>query len=102
MEVEDEETVLFLPKQDQEQTGTDHELLISNTGVKLKSNKRIVVPKYNVNNVPNGLKIHIKYRFALLNLSDQEPELQTDTRNIVWKECTKIMLKVERKEKKDA
>lgn len=79
---------------------TDHELLISNTGVKLRSNERIVLPKYNVNNIPNGFKMHIKYRFALLNLSDQEPELQTDARNIIWKECKKTMLEVERKGKK--
>lgn len=32
------------------------------------------MPNYNVNNIPSGFKVHIKNRFALLNLIDQEPE----------------------------
>lgn len=49
----------------------DHELLISNIREKLKkSTKIIVVPKHNINNVPDGFKVHIKNRFALLNLID--------------------------------
>lgn len=46
--------------------GTEHKLLLSNIRVKLKkSTKRIKVPKYNVNNIPDEFKVHIKNRFSL-------------------------------------
>lgn len=32
------------------------------------------MPKYNVNNICNGFKVHIKIRFVLLNLINQELE----------------------------
>lgn len=49
--------------------GTDHKLLILNIRIKLKrSTKRIVVPKYNVNNIPDGFEVHRKNR--PLNLID--------------------------------
>lgn len=48
------------------------------------------MPKYNVNHIPGGLKVHIKNRFALLNLIAQEPEeLRTETRNVLEEEREK-------------
>lgn len=36
-----------------------HKVLISNMKVKLKNNfKRFVVPKYNINSIPDGFKFH--------------------------------------------
>lgn len=41
--------------------GTDHKLLILNIRIKLKrSTKRIVVPQYNVDNIPDGFEVHRK------------------------------------------
>ena len=59
----------------------------------------MAVPKYNGNNIPHEFKVHIKTRFALLQLTDQEPEkLQTETRYIK-EEREKTMPEVKRKEK---
>lgn len=42
--------------------GTDHKLLMSNIRVKLKkSTGRIIVPKYNGNNISDGFKVYIKH-----------------------------------------
>lgn len=50
---------------------SDPELLISSIRVRLKkSTTRIVMPKYNVNNIPNEVKVQVKTRFVLLNLID--------------------------------
>ena len=71
--------------------GTGPELLISNIRAKLeKSTKRIVVPKHNINHIPDEFKVHVKTRFAWVNLMDQEPEeLGTEIRNIIKEECEK-------------
>ena len=73
---------------------------IKNIKVKLKKgSKRIIVPKYNINNIPNEFKIYIKNKLALLNFIDREPqELWTETRNIK-EEGKKTTLQVKRKEK---
>lgn len=75
-------------------------MFISNITVKLKkSTKRIVVPKYNINNIPDEFKVHMKNRFALLNLIDQEAEEPwTESKNIK-KEGKKTMPEVKRKAK---
>lgn len=72
-----------------------HELLIANIRVKLKKKtKRIVVPKYNVYNILVDLKSNIKKNgFALLNLTDQEQEMWTKTRDM-WEEYEKTMAEV--------
>ena len=58
------------------------------------------MPKYNVNNIPDEFKVHIKNRFALLSLIDQEPEeLGTETRIIFKEECKKTTSEIKRKEK---
>lgn len=52
-----------------------------------------------MHNIPGGFEVHVKYRFELLNLIEQEPEVQPETRNIFRKECEKIMPEVRRREK---
>ena len=74
---------------------SDHELLTSNTRVQPKKSTKIsVVPKYSINNIPDEFQVHLKIRFALLNVIDQEvEELWTESRNIIKEECKRQRLK---------
>lgn len=80
---------------------TDHKLFISNTRVKLKkSTKRILVPNCNVNNVPDGFKVHIKKQIYIVQLNRlRTEETWTETKNIIREECEKTMPEIKRKEK---
>ena len=58
------------------------------------------MPKYNVNNIPDGFKVHRNNKFALLSFIDQNPEeLWTESRNIIREELKKTMPGVKTKEK---
>lgn len=81
--------------------GTDHKGLISNIRRKLNKNtKRVVVPKYNLDSIPDEFKGHIRNRFALLDTIDHEPEeLWIEIRYFIWEECRKTFPVIKTKEK---
>lgn len=80
---------------------TDCELLIYKIRVKLEKNiKRIKVPNYNLNKIPDYFKVHVRNEFALINSIDCEPvELETETRDIIREEFKITISVVKRKEK---
>ena len=53
--------------------GTDHELLVATTQVKLKKTKQPEIEnKYNVCDIPERYAVQVKNRFAALDLIDRE------------------------------
>ena len=100
MEAGDGEAVFSAKTRPGADCGADRELLISNLRVQLKkSTERITVPKYNVHSGPDGLKVHIKTRFALVNLIDREQEELWPKTRTIQEECEKTMTEVQRKGK---
>ena len=55
--------------------GTDHELPVATTQVKLKKTKKPEIEnKYNVCDIPERYAVQVKNIFAALDLIDREPE----------------------------
>ena len=71
-------------KQDQELTGSDHELLIAKFRLKVKKIEKTTRPfRYDQNQTPYDYPVEVTNRFKGLDLSDREPEeLWTEVRDI--------------------
>ena len=72
-------------KQDQELTGSAHELLFAKFRLKLKKVEKITRPfKYNLNQFPYDYTVEVRNRFKGLDLIDRVPdELWTEVHDIV-------------------
>ena len=81
----DGETLYTQQKQDWEQTGSDHELLIVKFRLKLKKVGKTTRPfKYDLNQIPYDYTVEVRNRFKGPDLIDRVPdELWTEIRDIV-------------------
>ena len=81
----DREALYSQQKQDQEMTGSDHELLITKFRLKLKKVRKTARPfRYDLNQIPNKYTVEVRNRFKGLDLIDREPEkLWMEVRDIV-------------------
>ena len=72
-------------KQDQELTGSDHELLIAKFRLKLKKVGKTTRPfRYDLNHIPYDYTVEVRNRFKALDLIDRVPdELWTEVHDIV-------------------
>ena len=72
-------------KQDQELTGSDHELFITKFRLKLKKVGKTAIPsRYDLNQIPYDYTVEVTDRFKELDLIDRVPEeLWTEVRDIV-------------------
>ena len=62
-------------KQDQELTGSDHELLIPKLRLKLKKVAKCTRPlRYDLNQIPYNYTVEVTNRFGGLDLIDRAPE----------------------------
>ena len=79
------EDVCSQQKQDQELTGTDHELLIAKFRLKLKKVGKTTRPfRYDLNQIPYDYIVEVRNRFKGLDLIDRVPEeLWTEVGDIV-------------------
>ena len=82
---EDGEALYSQQKQDQELTGSDHELLIAKFRFKLKKvGKTTRSFRYDLNQIPYDYKVEVTNRFKALNLIARVPEeIWTEVRDIV-------------------
>ena len=80
----DGEALYSQQKQDQELTGSDHELLITKFRLKLKKVGKTTRPfKYDLNQIPYDYTVEVRNRFKALDLIDRVPdELWTEVRDI--------------------
>ena len=74
-----------IQKQDQELTGSDHELLIAKFRLKLKKVGKTTRPfRYDLNQIPYDYTVEVRNRFKGLDLIDRVPdELWTEVHDIV-------------------
>ena len=74
--------------------GSDHELLIAKSGLKLKKVGETTRPfRYDLNQTPYDHTVEVTNRFKGLDLIDRVPEeLWTEVRDIVQKTGTKTIL----------
>ena len=81
----DGEALYSQQKQDQELTGSDHELLIAKFRLKLKKVGKTTRPfRYDVNQIPYDYTVEVRNRFKGLDLIDRVPdELWTEVCDIV-------------------
>ena len=81
----DEEALYSQQKQDQELTGSDHELLIAKCRLILKKVGKTTRPfRYDLNQIPYDYTVEVKNRFKGLDLIDRvSDELWTEVRDIV-------------------
>ena len=81
----DGEALYSQQKQDQELTGSDHELLITKFRLKLKKVGKTTRPfRYGLNQIPYDYTVEVRNRFKGLDLIDRVPdELWTEIRDIV-------------------
>ena len=81
----DGEVLYSQQKQDQELTGSDHELLIAKFRLKLKRVGKTTRPfRYDLNQIPFDFTVKVTNRFKGLDLIDRVPdELWTEVRDIV-------------------
>ena len=81
----DGEALYSQQKQDQELTGSDHELLIAKFRFKLKKvGKTTRSFRYDLNQIPYDYKVEVTNRFKALNLIARVPEeIWTEVRDIV-------------------
>ena len=81
----DEEALYSQKKQDQELTGSDHELLIIKFRLKLKKVEKTARPfRYDLNQIPYDYTVKVRNRFKGLDLIDRVPdELWMEVRDIV-------------------
>ena len=82
-------------KQDQELTGSDHELFIANFRLKVKKVGKTTRPfRYNLNQLPYDYTVEVRNRFKGLDLIDRVPdELWTEVRDIVQETGIKTISK---------
>ena len=68
----DGEALYSQQKQDQQLTGSDHELLIAKFRLKLKKVGKTTRPfRYDVNQIPYNYTLEVRNRFKVLDLSDR-------------------------------
>ena len=81
----DGEALYSQQKQDQELTGSDHELLITKFRLKLKKVGKTARPcRYDLNQIPYDYTVEVRNRFKGLNLIDRvSEELWMEVRDIV-------------------
>ena len=71
----DGEALYSQQKQDQELTGSDHELLIGKFRLKLKKVGKITRPfRYDLNQIPYDYTVEVRNRFKELDLIDRVPD----------------------------
>ena len=71
----DGETLYSQQIQDQELTGSDHELLITKFRLKLKKVGKTARPfKYDLNQIPYDYTVKVRNRFKGLDLIDRVPD----------------------------
>ena len=89
----DGEALYSQQKQDQELTGSDHELLITKFRLKLKKVGKTSRPfRYDLNQIPNDYTMEVRNRFKGLDLIDRVPkERRTEVRNFVQEAVTKTI-----------
>ena len=83
--IKDGEALYSQQKQDQELTGSDHELLIAKFRLKLKKVGKTTRPlRYDLNQTPYDYTVEVTNRFKGLDLIDRVPEeLWTEVCDIV-------------------
>ena len=98
----DAEALYSQQKQDQELTGSDHELLITKFRLKLKKVGKTTRPfRYDLNQNPYDYTVEVRNRFKGLDLIDRVPdELRMEVRDIVQDAVIKPIAK-EKKCKKE-
>ena len=81
----DGEALYNQQKQDQELTGSDHELLIAKFRLKLKKTEKTTGPfRYDLNQIPYDYTVEVRNRSKRLDLIDRVPdELWTEVCDIV-------------------
>ena len=81
----DGEALYSQQKQDQELTGSDHELLITKFRLKLKKTGKTTRPfRYDLNQIPYDYTVEVRNRFKGLDLIDRVPdELWSEVHDIV-------------------
>ena len=91
----DGEALYSQQKQDQELTGSDHELLIAKFRFKLKKvGKTTRSFRYDLNQIPYDYKVEVTNRFKALNLIARVPEeIWTEVRDIVQEAVIKSISK---------
>ena len=87
----DGEALYSQQKQDQEPTGSDHELLIAKFRLKWKKVGKTTRPfRYDLNQIPYDYTVEVKNRFKGLDLIDRVPdEIWTEVHDIVQETGTK-------------
>src|SRR5574337_61207 len=71
----DGEALYSQQKQDQELTGSDHELLIAKFRLKLKKVEKTTRPfRYDLNQIPYDYTVEVRNRFKGLDLIDRVPD----------------------------
>ena len=82
-------------KQDQEQTGSNHELLIAKFRLKLKKVGKTTRPfRYDLNQIPYDYAVEGRIRFKGLDLMDRVPdELWMEVRDVVQETGSKTIPK---------
>ena len=97
----DGEALYSQQKQDQELTGSDHELLIAKFRLKLKEVEEKTRPfRYDLNQIPYDYTVEVRNRFKGLDLIDRVPdELWTEVGDVVQETGIKTIPK-KRKRKK--
>ena len=91
----DGEALYSQQKQDQELTGSDHELLIAKFRLKLKKIGKTTRPfRYDLNQMPYDYTVEVRNRFKGLDLIDRMPEeLWTEVCDIVQEAVIKTIPK---------
>ena len=93
--VKDGEALYSQQKQDQELTGSDHELLIAKFRLKLKKVGKITRPfRYDLNQIPYDYTVEVTNRFKGLDRTDIVPEeLWKEVRDAVQEAVIKTICK---------
>ena len=90
----DGEALYSQQKQDQELTGSDHELLIAKFRLELKKVGKTTRPfRYDLNQIPYNYTVEVRNRFKGLDLIDRPDELWMGVCDIVQKAGIKIIPK---------
>ena len=91
-------------KQDQEQTGSNHELLIPKFRLKLKKVGKTTRPfRYDLNQIPCDYAVEVRNRFKGLDLMDRVPdELWMEVRDVVQETGSKTIPKKKKCKKQNA
>ena len=94
-EAKDAEAVYSQQKQDQELTGSDHELLIAKFRLKLKKVGKTTRPfRYDLNQIPYDYTVEVRNRFKGQDLIDRVPDkLWTEVCDIVQETGNKTIPK---------